>query len=247
MSYSSDEPHVVVGKPAGDAVLRIFLPGMGTRPKKASCLLGAVAGAHAAIGLSDLFRNSSDAERNAECASAHPESNEAVARCLFAQHAGALWGGELIPESGSISGRLRALLQHLHASAPLDGWGAFVRSDGGLAWERLVVGGHAEGAAHAAFIGQQVATAGVGLLSGPQTECIGCDASAGFWLDQPWKTRSVGAFASASEEAFDVIQANWRRMARVGVLASPPVDVGFGFAPPVGAMDVCVPRAPMIS
>jgi len=255
-SYSSDEPHLVIGRPADTArpTLRVFLHGTASNPAAASCLLDAFSQQGPTIGLSYLWLNQTDAERNALCASAHPVSPNDVAKCVFLAHANAVFGGESEPglwqhvsSEESIVGRLTALLLHLRAMTPEDGWGSFLNGDDLIIWSKIIILGHSQGAGHASYIAQTFPIKAAGLLSGPQDECVGCPAETRLWLESPWACTTIGALASAAEDTIDVIQANWARMAAAGALAMPAVDVGFGLAPAHSAHDRCSPRKPMVS
>ncbi len=68
---------------------------------------------------------------------------------------------------------LAALLRHLNSSAPTDGWNAFLTSEqdtsieATLAWDKLIIAGHRDGAGRAAYFGARHETARVVLFSGP--------------------------------------------------------------------------------
>jgi hypothetical protein len=69
----------------------------------------------------------------------------------------------------AIVGRLVSLLRNLHKTDPTAGWSKFLKSSSDtLDWPRIIVGGHSQGAGHAAFLAQQVPAAAAALLSGPR-------------------------------------------------------------------------------
>lgn len=71
-----------------------------------------------------------------------------------------------VDTANSVVGRLASLLHFLDLNHAGEGWGRFL--DGGAPdWSRIVVGGHSQGAGHAAFLGQRVRLAGALLLGGP--------------------------------------------------------------------------------
>jgi hypothetical protein len=182
--HDTDVPHLVIGRPADvrKSTLRLFLPGTFSDPAAASCLLDAISegGLHPTLGLSYIWLNRTDAERNELCRSAHPGQPDDVARCLMLGHKDAVFGGESEPglwqgvaAHEAIVGRLVSLLRYLHKTDPTAGWSKFLKgSSDTLDWPRIIVGGHSQGAGHAAFLAQQVPAAAAALLSGPQV--CGC-------------------------------------------------------------------------
>ena len=150
----------------------------------------------------------------------------------------ALWNATAVADA--VAGRLGLLLAHLASTRPRERWADYLRpadaavlraaasADGGgvgaddgekfslpeVAWERVVLGGHSQGAGHAGFLAATVRLAGAALLSGPQDECVGCAPRAPLWLDAPWMTAAaVRSARHANESAAAVIEANWQRMA----------------------------------
>lgn len=71
-----------------------------------------------------------------------------------------------VDAANSIVGRLTRLLDFLDRNHPDEGWNRFLVGDR-PAWSRIVVGGHSQGAGHAAYLGQRVRLAGALLLGGP--------------------------------------------------------------------------------
>lgn len=71
-----------------------------------------------------------------------------------------------IDPANSIDGRLRALLAHLAASFPDEGWGQFL-AGGQIDWSRVTVAGHSQGAGHAGYMAKMRALHRVVVISGP--------------------------------------------------------------------------------
>lgn len=71
-----------------------------------------------------------------------------------------------VDPANSVAGRLTSLLSHLAARYPDEGWQHFLAL-GQPYWDRIVVGGHSQGAGHAAFLSQEVPLAGVLMFGGP--------------------------------------------------------------------------------
>lgn len=67
----------------------------------------------------------------------------------------------------SILNRFSAFLTYLSRTDPAGGWDKFIR-DGKPRWERIIVGGHSQGAGHAAYLGKMFPLARVLIFSGPQ-------------------------------------------------------------------------------
>lgn len=85
-----------------------------------------------------------------------------------------------VTAANSVMNRLIKQVDHLQQRNPLDGWGAFQVSEGGvctqphpvhggceLEWDRIVVMGHSQGAGVALYLSQFFPVARVGMLSGP--------------------------------------------------------------------------------
>ncbi|MFT4627096.1 MAG: hypothetical protein ACI8PZ_005777 [Myxococcota bacterium] len=64
--------------------------------------------------------------------------------------------------------RLGALLAHLHAEHPDQGWDSYLGPNGAILWHKIVVGGWSVGASTAAYIAGREAVDGAVLMGGPQ-------------------------------------------------------------------------------
>lgn len=157
-----------------------------------------------------------------------------LTRCLAAQHADALFGGDSEPTlwprvatDDAISARLALLLREL-------GWHAYLDDDDHTPrWRSIWLSGHSQGGGHAAYLAATVPLAGATLFSAPQDACLGCPHITPRWLQAPWPTEQVHALAHGNESAAATIGENWRR---VGVASwatwqrsgAAPREVGLG-------------------
>jgi len=212
------------------------------------------------IGLVYSTLRPGDSGRNALCGG-EPDT----AQCLEDQHLQAILGGDyrsnLWPATSpfdSITGRLGMLLKYLDENHPNEGWCDFYHEDGGDIptpyWKKIVVVGFSQGAGHGAYMAQWQKLAGVGLLSGPQDECIDCPKGTKLWVDNDYKTYAITGMAHGSadpslEPLLPVIKDNWSRMKATGTISwshtKGPLtvtDIGTGLD---GHYGVC--EAPIVS
>jgi hypothetical protein len=165
--------------------LVLFLPGTGTAPLQAQTLLEAAARAgHHVLGLSYTALPVAVAQLDIWCtrpgadsAACNTQLHEAV---LFGtttgEAAGGLWP---VPRRESVASLAAEALRKL-------GWTQFLVADAvvakgskrrahseDVAWERVVVSGHSQGASHAAYLSVVRPVRAAVLLSGPQ-ECPAC-------------------------------------------------------------------------
>lgn len=100
----------------------------------------------------------------ADATACNAQMHEAV---LFGRAPGDEGGGDQtgglwpVAPSESVGALAAAALRKL-------GWWQFLRADGGVAWERVVVSGHSQGASHAAYLSVAVRVRAAVLFSGPQ-------------------------------------------------------------------------------
>jgi hypothetical protein len=85
-----------------------------------------------------------------------------------------------VNHANSITNRLEKLLAFLDGRFPDDEWSRFLEADGGVAWSKVIVSGHSQGAGHAAMIGHLHRVARVAMFAGP------ADYSARFDRPAPW-------------------------------------------------------------
>lgn len=72
-----------------------------------------------------------------------------------------------VDPANSILNRFQKMLVYLVAHDPQGGWDQFLK-DGQPAWGRIIVGGHSQGAGHAAYLGKMFDVDRVLMFSGPQ-------------------------------------------------------------------------------
>jgi len=221
--YDTDLDHIVVPG-TGSGLLQVYLPGTTDSPELSSCLINSIAKTGLnTIGLSHAFLSSGDKFRNAKCA--RFESTEEVVNCLEEQHKDGIFGGDYGARYGywlevdyqdSIVGRLVFLLEYLTVNYPESDFGQFLTygPKTKLQWSKIQFIGHSQGAGHAAYLAQINKLYGAILLSGPQDDCIDCPADTKYWIDYPYKTKSITGFAHGNETFFDLIADNWVRMAK---------------------------------
>jgi hypothetical protein len=215
--------------PAPVPVLNVFLHGTGSAPYRHSCILYSFAMSGPTIGLQYNNLDNPDGTRNQNCA-----LEADTAQCLLDMHIQVLYGGNLrtnlwdeITGIESIEGRLGRLLKHLDQQYPEEGWTPYYIDGGAYPvpnWLHINISGHSQGSGHAAYIAQQEKCAGAGLLSGPQDECIGCPEGTKLWLDDPFATFGIAAFAHGDsreeyEPSLPVQIDNWSRMAATGTIS----------------------------
>jgi hypothetical protein len=82
--------------------------------------------------------------------------DESDMKCFNEYHEEIIFGKDVSPfvevdEHNSIANRVLALLQHLHAEHPGEGWNQYY-SGSSLKWSAMAVAGHSQGGDHAAYI-----------------------------------------------------------------------------------------------
>jgi hypothetical protein len=87
-----------------------------------------------------------------------------------------------VDAANSIINRFTKLLAYLVKSDPKGGWDDYYKN-GKVVWENIVVGGHSQGAGHAAFIGQRYKVSKVLMFSGPQDYRVTFNSPA-LWLSR---------------------------------------------------------------
>lgn len=71
-----------------------------------------------------------------------------------------------IDGANSVVNRLVRLIEYLDNQHPDEQWGQFLAA-GAPRWRRMLIGGHSQGAGHAAYLSQEFGLAGVVLFGGP--------------------------------------------------------------------------------
>ena len=120
----------------------------------------------------------------------------------------------------SILNRLIQLLGYLDQQFPDERWARFLQ-DGQPAWSRLLIGGHSQGAGHAAYLGQDYRLAGVVLLGGPGDFVAGLGMAD--WLSRPGLTPAARhyAFVHALDPSYNAFQLT---QVTLGLAGSGPVQ-----------------------
>jgi hypothetical protein len=159
--------HYVFFDPSGPRrpKLVVFLPGFGGKPRGSQFLMGEAARlGYYVIGL--MYPNefsivpSCAGSSDPDCAaSIRLEVLDGQDRSTAVSINGA----------NSIDNRLVKLLVYLDARFPSEGWSRFLKN-GAPDWSQIVLGGHSNGAAQAAFIGTIRLVERVALISGPAPE-----------------------------------------------------------------------------
>jgi hypothetical protein len=103
-----------------------------------------------------------------------------------------------VTPANSIQNRLVKLLQYLDATYPGDGWGQFVAS-GEPVWSSIVVGGHSQGAGHAANIGRENEVVRVAMFDWTDILPNGMAAP---WLSKPKLTPAARFFGISHLQSF---------------------------------------------
>jgi hypothetical protein len=179
---SEFQPHIAIN-PSPAAALRgrlfVMLPGTGATPNtyREVVRTGAPQGWHA-IGLS--YPND-DAVGSQCAASADPDCAGNIRRETVT-------GSDTSPQvsvdrANSIIGRLVSLLRYLSTNFPDEGWDRFLLGSEPN-WALISVGGHSQGAGHAAFLGKLVTLERVVMFSGTADPGPGPDGRA-LWLSFP--------------------------------------------------------------
>ena len=177
--------------------LFLWLPGTGGHPEGAGWMLNtAVQGGYRTIGL----EYNTQGMVETLCRTTHdPECPTRMRQERFT-------GGvarAVVPNTPAegIETRLTMLLRALAAQHPAEGWGAYL--DGGHpAWSKIVVAGHSQGAAMAAFIAKQRTVARVVMFSGGADGdgLIANTRTWSSWLAAPAKTPMNRWFAEYSDK-----------------------------------------------
>ena len=72
-----------------------------------------------------------------------------------------------MPPADAIESRLLSLLRYLVQHRPGEGWSQFVTAGNSVAWAKVSIGGHSQGAGQAAYIGKTRRVFRVGMYAGP--------------------------------------------------------------------------------
>lgn len=206
--------------------LFVFLSGTGGVPRDYQDILreGAVRGYHV-IGLTYV----DGTEVNAYCSGATDPA------CWGNVRSEIIYGNGTsnlltVSPANSIVGRLSALLTYLSTAYPSENWSQFL-SGGTPAWSKIVVGGHSQGAGHAAYLAKAQNLAGVCVFDSPDDGNL--SAGPASWLSQPNTASTTGMYGFTNQDdaiaSFSGVTRNW---SLIGIPGSPQ-DVD-GIQPPYG-------------
>lgn len=193
--------------------LFVFLPGTGSNVQDNYLhgILDAIADLDEIhiLGLNPVSTPFSVGQGNDLCAE---EMNGSA--CIDAIHESVVFGSRTsklwnVPFEHSIEARLLHALQSLHAKHPLAGWDAFFTRESDtsftILYEKIIVGGHSQGAGHAAYLASRRRLKRVVLLSGPQ-DCCSEDS----FLSLEWYTSrsQLSLLYHKLEDSANIIEGN---------------------------------------
>lgn len=165
---------------APGAPLLIFLPGTGAAPAHYSSFLRTASSVgYSVLGL-DYYNLGRSLTRTcgpvAACYGAFQRNRlDGSAPSRFSQ----------VEAENSIVARLRAALSFLRSRDTGGGWTRFLHGSR-IAWSRVVVAGHSQGGAHAAFIAHRYRVRGVLMFASPVMTYRGTTTAA--WVGTPGRT-----------------------------------------------------------
>ena len=224
---SYDAPHYFSAPVvAAQNKLFVFLAGTAGVPRDYQDILraGAVRGYHV-IGLTYV----DGTEVNAYCSGATDPACWGNVRSEIIYGNGTSNLLTLSP-ANSIAGRLSALLTYLSTAYPTENWSQFL-SAGTPDWSKIVVGGHSQGAGHAAYLAKGQNLAGVCAFDSPDDGNL--SAGVASWLSQPNAASTNGMYGFTNQDddtaLFAGVTRNW---SLIGIPGSPQ-DVD-GMQPPYG-------------
>ena len=142
--------------------LLVFLPG--TRGIPGNTQLFAAEAARAGYHVADLAYAKSLAILEVCPADPDPSCMERMRTEIITGANESPW--VTVDEANGVDNRLRALIVHLAAAYPAEGWDQFL-SDGAIAWDKVAVSGLSQGGGHAAMIAKLRTVARVIMFGAP--------------------------------------------------------------------------------
>jgi hypothetical protein len=91
-----------------------------------------------------------------------------------------------VDSMNSLYNRLLQFLHYLVRRDPGQGWDEYIQGDR-IQWDKIIAGGHSQGAGHAAFLGKRFPLAKVLIFSGPQDYLAAYHTPSG-WLSEKSRT-----------------------------------------------------------
>jgi len=115
-----------------------------------------------------------------------------------------------VSRADCVENRLIRLLQYNHRNYPEEGWDTFLTSDNRLRWECIVIGGHSQGAGHAAFLAKEHNLAGAIMFSGPGDFVTGLGPAPWLYYENVTPPDKMYAFTHHSDPVAEGLFANQR-------------------------------------
>lgn len=110
--------------------------------------------------------------------------------------------------TNSIDNRLRKVLQYLDMTYPDESWSQFLDGEGEIKWKKIAVGGHSQGAGHAAMIAKLRLVDRVVLLSGV-TDGVGGVAATWVTVGETPADRFFALIHNRDTQFYPYDVANW--------------------------------------
>ncbi|GBG24255.1 Hypothetical Protein FCC1311_004732 [Hondaea fermentalgiana] len=213
-------PHLVRAPVVGDAepsrLLHVHLSGTFSHPVFSSSFLESCAkrNGHHTIGLAYRYSFIPSGLVGKGIRELYADDEDAQAEAIRAFHETVVFGGpkttltQAVSEADSVEGRLRSALHHLASNYPREGWQYFLQEKKDaqgrcfVRWDRIVLSGHSQGGAHAAYLASVLPLRRVVLLSAPQS----IPSITKSFVAQPMATKDVMAFAHEHEDQIDSIK-----------------------------------------
>jgi polyhydroxybutyrate depolymerase len=104
-----------------------------------------------------------------------------------------------VSRADSIENRLIKVLEYIHNLHPEEGWDMFLTDDLQLRWDLIVIGGHSQGAGHAAYLAKEHAMAGVIIFGGPGDFVTGYGPAPWLYYDNVTPPERMFAFTHYSD------------------------------------------------
>lgn len=104
-----------------------------------------------------------------------------------------------VSHADSIENRLIKVLQYNHTLYSDEGWNMFLTDDFQLKWDLIVVGGHSQGAGHAAYLAKNHVLAGVIMFGGPGDFVLGHGPASWLYYDNVTPADQMYAFTHYSD------------------------------------------------
>lgn len=114
-----------------------------------------------------------------------------------------------VSRADSVENRLLQVIQYNHYKYPKEGWDTFV-IEGHLRWDRIVVGGHSQGAGHAAYLAKEHNLAGIIMFAGPGDFVTGKGPAPWLYYENVTPSERMYAFTHSKDPVAKGFFANQR-------------------------------------